>query len=154
MADRIEVCCPYCGGSQRRRDAQGEYVCWHCDGNGTVLAPAALPVVEEAANAAEMVRAAGYVHPAEVIEAQAAEIERLRQLHSWRPMASAPKDGRRFLAAVDGEARIVAWGKTSHVPIVGWCLAGQGAEDFDLCQPAGWMPLPVAPPGGADLGER
>lgn len=62
---------------------------------------------------------------------------------AWRDMASAPKDTR-ILAVVDDETRIAIWGKTSHVPIYGWCLADQGAEDFDLCEPTGWMPLPSA----------
>ena len=46
---------------------------------------------------------------------------------------------------VDGHVRFVAWGKTSHVPIYGWCLADQGVEDFDLCDPECWMPLPASP---------
>jgi hypothetical protein len=63
----------------------------------------------------------------------------------WRDMATAPKDGARFLAMVDGDIRIVAWGKTSHVPLYGFCVADQGAEDFDICQPTHWMPLPPPP---------
>jgi hypothetical protein len=63
---------------------------------------------------------------------------------AWRPIETAPID-ERFLASVDGEVRIVQFGKTSHVPIYGWCLADQGAEDFDLCSPTHWMPLPKPP---------
>lgn len=62
----------------------------------------------------------------------------------WQPMKTAPK-GERILAAVDGWTRIVRWGKTSHVPMYGWCLADQGAEDFDLCDPECWQPLPEPP---------
>lgn len=60
----------------------------------------------------------------------------------WRPIESAPKDGTIILGAVDGETRLLSWGKTSHVPMYGFCLADQGAEDFDLCEPTHWMPLP------------
>lgn len=56
-------------------------------------------------------------------------------------MEQAPKRGR-LLAIVDHEVRLVAYGKTSHVPIYGFCLVDQGAEDSDLCEPTAWMPLP------------
>lgn len=59
-------------------------------------------------------------------------------------MADAPRDCK-ILAAVDGEVRMVRYGKTSHVPIEGFCLADQGAEDFDLCRPVAWQHLPVHP---------
>jgi hypothetical protein len=64
----------------------------------------------------------------------------------WQPMDSAPKD-RRILAVVDGIVRVVRHGKTSHVPLYGFCLADQGVEDFDLCDPTGWQDLPPAPTG-------
>lgn len=67
-------------------------------------------------------------------------------MSEWQPIETAPKRGR-FLAVVGDLVRIVAWGKTSHVTMYGWCLADQGAEDFDLCEPTHWMPLPQ-PPGG------
>lgn len=63
----------------------------------------------------------------------------------WQSIKLAPKSGARFLAVVDGAVRVVAWGKTSHVPIYGFCLADQGAEDFDICEPSHWMPLPALP---------
>ena len=63
----------------------------------------------------------------------------------WQAMDSAPKDGTLFIGAVDGKARLVAWGKISHIPLYGFCLADQGAEDFDLCEPTHWMPLPSPP---------
>jgi hypothetical protein len=63
---------------------------------------------------------------------------------SWQPIETAPKD-RAFLAWVDDAIRVVRWGKTSHVPMYGFCLADQGAEDFDLCEPTHWMPLPPPP---------
>ena len=63
----------------------------------------------------------------------------------WRDISSAPKDGTRVLAVVDGDVRVVSWGKTSHVPIYGFCLADQGPEDFDICDPTHWMPLPAPP---------
>ena len=63
---------------------------------------------------------------------------------NWQPIETAPKDGA-ILAVVDGRVRIVRFGKTSHVPLYGFCLADQGAEDFDLCKPTHWMPLPEPP---------
>ena len=62
----------------------------------------------------------------------------------WQSMETAPTRGR-FLAMVDGDIRMVAYGKTSHVPIWGWCLVDQGAEDADLCEPTFWHPLPEPP---------
>lgn len=63
----------------------------------------------------------------------------------WRTMESAPKDGRRFLAVVDGAVRLVSYGKTSHVPLYGFCLADQGPEDYEICEPTLWHPLPAPP---------
>lgn len=69
----------------------------------------------------------------------------------WQPIETAHRMAnmrKRILAVVDGEVRVIMWTKTSHVPIYGWCLVDQGAEDCDLCQPTHWMPLP-APPSAA-----
>jgi len=63
----------------------------------------------------------------------------------WQPIKTAPKDGSRFLAVVDGVVRFAAYGKTSHVLMYGFCLADQGAENFDLCEPIYWRPLPEIP---------
>jgi CTP synthase (UTP-ammonia lyase) len=54
-------------------------------------------------------------------------------------------DGRLLPAVVDGEIRAVRYGKTSHVPLYGWCLADQGAEEFDLCRPSLIYALPQPP---------
>ena len=62
----------------------------------------------------------------------------------WRSMDSAPKT-EPILAVVDGDVRVVRYGKTSHVPLYGWCTADMGPEDCDLCDPTHWMPLPAAP---------
>lgn len=56
-----------------------------------------------------------------------------------------PQDGSRFLAVVDGDWRLVAYGKTSHLPITGWILVDQGAEEADLCEFTEWRPLPPLP---------
>lgn len=66
----------------------------------------------------------------------------------WRSMESAPSEGETFLAVVDGVVRKVAWTKTSHVPLWGWCLVDQGVEDRDFCEPSLWMPMPAAPEVG------
>jgi hypothetical protein len=62
----------------------------------------------------------------------------------WRPIEGAPKD-KLLLGIVDGTVRFIRYGKTSHVSIFGWNLADQGSEDFDLCKPTHWMPLPEPP---------
>ena len=62
----------------------------------------------------------------------------------WRPIETAPKD-ELILASVNGEVRLVSWGKTSHVPMYGFCLADQGMEEYDMCSPTHWMPLPPPP---------
>lgn len=62
----------------------------------------------------------------------------------WQPMDTAPKVVGRIIGSVDGRARFICWGKTSHVPMYGWILTDQGAEDADLCEPDGWMELPAA----------
>lgn len=66
-------------------------------------------------------------------------------MNEWQSTETAPKD-RHFLAWVDGRARVVRWGKTSHVPVYGFCLADQGAEDFDPCKFEHWTDFPPAPP--------
>lgn len=68
----------------------------------------------------------------------------------WASMDCAPRDGTLFLAWVededgDGAVRFVNWGKTSHVPMYGFCLRDQGVEDSDLCDPKCWMPIPDRP---------
>jgi len=85
------------------------------------------------------------------LSAQLAEARREND-NEWLPIESAPKDGTHLLAIVDGDVRRIAWGKTSHIPIIGFCLADQGAEDFDLCDPTHWRPLPV-PPAAIHTGD-
>lgn len=65
----------------------------------------------------------------------------------WLPIETAPKDKGCLIGLVNGSVRFIRWGKTSHVPMYGWCLADQGVEDFDLCDPTHWMSLPGAPKG-------
>ena len=64
---------------------------------------------------------------------------------NWQPIETAPRDAGCLLGWVEGVVRFIQWGKTSHVPLYGWCLADQGPEDFDLCTPTHWMPLPEPP---------
>ena len=66
----------------------------------------------------------------------------------WQPIETAPRgphSGPPYLGVVNGEVRLIRWGKTSHIPMYGWCLADQGVEDFDLCEPTHWQPLPAPP---------
>lgn len=66
---------------------------------------------------------------------------------NWRPIAEAPRDGTHIIARrmpEDGgcRGRRTWWGKTSHVPLYGWCFAIPGhAEDVDLWQPDEWHPI-------------
>lgn len=64
----------------------------------------------------------------------------------WKPISSAPIDGSRFLAThIKSGVVCVTWfGKTSHVPLYGWC-EGDDPEDIDLWEPTHWMPLPDPP---------
>lgn len=71
----------------------------------------------------------------------------LMKEREWRPAETAPRDGTRFFAIVDGKRRLALWGKTSHIPLWGFILVDQGAEDCDLCEPTHWMPLPLPPKG-------
>ncbi len=62
---------------------------------------------------------------------------------AWQPMNTAPSNCT-LLGSVAGVVRLIRWGKTSHVPMYGWCLADQGVEEFDLCDPDGWQHPPPA----------
>jgi hypothetical protein len=66
---------------------------------------------------------------------------------NWLPIQTAPTDKGMLLGWVDGHTRFISYGKTSHVPMYGWCLVDQGIEERDLCSPTHWMPLPPPPPG-------
>lgn len=75
-------------------------------------------------------------------------------MSKWQQSGAAnmpPKD-KAFLGVVDGCVRVCKYGKTSHVPLYGYCLADQGAEDFDLCSPTHWQPMPD-PPTQPQTGE-
>lgn len=65
-------------------------------------------------------------------------------VRGWQPIETAPKN-EHILAVVEGQVRCVRYCKTSHLPIVGWCLVDQGAEDCDLCEPTCWMHMPSPP---------
>ncbi len=66
-------------------------------------------------------------------------------MSEWQPIETAPRDKGYLLGWVEGTVRFIQYGKTSHVPLYGWCLADQGPEEFDLCHPSHWMPIPEAP---------
>lgn len=85
----------------------------------------------------------------------AAEIERLRALHQWQPIDTAPRDGTAIIAllryrngTVFDEPLSIRW----HDPWGQWvfsgCLIGiqNSAKDEDNVDPTHWMPLPP-PPG-------
>lgn len=103
----------------------------------------------------EMVRVAGdaiehalFIAPAVDLDEVARAALNAALAAMWQPIETAPRDGSRLLAIYGGQVRIIQYGKTSHVPLYGFCLADQGIEDFDLVLTEnlkGWMPLPPAP---------
>lgn len=67
----------------------------------------------------------------------------------WRPMSGAPTNGDAIMArrvpedsATGFTGRLTWWGKTSHVPLYGWCF-GDDPEDIDLWRPDEWRALTV-----------
>lgn len=67
------------------------------------------------------------------------------KINPWLPIdENTPKD-RLLWGFVEGKKRLIKWGKTSHVPLYGFCLADQGAEDFDICYPTHYCELPEDP---------
>lgn len=61
----------------------------------------------------------------------------------WRKIEEAPRDGTSLLGVTpyDFDARIFAWGKTSHLPLYGWVYIDQGVEDREPCFPTHFIPL-------------
>jgi hypothetical protein len=105
-------------------------------------------------NAAEMIRTAGYVHPAEVIEEQAAEIARLRtsaQAPGWRPIDDTARNGEPVIvsALVNGKPLVgEAWYSAERDE---WWWAntywGDYCGDAIIPAPNAYQPLPLpAPP--------
>lgn len=75
-----------------------------------------------------------------------------RKPTEWMPIETAPKDGVRVIGAemyihhwgrhkpiYRRRMRVTWWGKTSHVPLYGWCHGR--VEDVDLWQPTQWKLL-------------
>lgn len=63
----------------------------------------------------------------------------------WSTIDTAPRDGtifmaRRTLRGPRWRLRRTWWGKTSHVPLYGWCW-GRDPEDIDLWEPTHWRPI-------------
>ena len=73
-----------------------------------------------------------------------------RLLGDWQDISTAPKDGTRFMGRVQSQnktsenKRQTWWGKTSHVPIYGWCHGK--VENVDLWNPTAWKPLKAKSP--------
>ena len=63
---------------------------------------------------------------------------------NWRPIDSAPKDGTWFVGKRGHMERSTQWGKTSHVPLYGWCHIAawnDGDPDYDLWEPVEWREM-------------
>lgn len=59
----------------------------------------------------------------------------------WQAIDSAPKDGVWFIGRRGHLERRTQWGKTSHVPMYGWCYVASQHDsdpDYDLWQPVEW----------------
>ena len=70
-------------------------------------------------------------------------------MSGWHPIDTAPRDGTRIIARrnpedVGGKGRVTWFGKTSHVPLYGWCI-GTDPENIDLWRPDEWRPRKVKP---------
>lgn len=60
---------------------------------------------------------------------------------NWQPIETAPKDGSWFVGRHGYLERATQWGKTSHVPLYGWChvTAWNGGDpEYDLWEPLEW----------------
>lgn len=63
----------------------------------------------------------------------------------WQKIETAPKDGTWFRGKCHDLEHDTQWGKTSHVPLYGWCYFGGDhgdVENITLWQPIEWQPLP------------
>ena len=60
----------------------------------------------------------------------------------WQAIDTAPKDGTWFIGRRGHLERRTQWGKTSHVPLYGWCYVSCDSEDpdYDLWKPVEWRP--------------
>jgi len=84
-----------------------------------------------------------------------------RWLLPWQPIDTAPRDGSRFVGwgkvgfcTPPSYGKRVTWyGKTSHVPLYGWCH-GRNIEDIDLWEPTRWLPITLPASGGAVSGGK
>ena len=74
-----------------------------------------------------------------------AEVKRLKALHEWQPIETAPKDGTRVLAFCRGEWHVMLWEDGA-----GWAVRSDALDGFvgiEGHDPTHWMHLPE-PPGG------
>ncbi len=60
----------------------------------------------------------------------------------WRDISCAPVTGMRFIGRRGRVERITWHGKTSHIPLYGWCH-GRDAENIDLWEPTHWKHKPI-----------
>jgi hypothetical protein len=70
----------------------------------------------------------------------------------WQPIETAPKDGTRIVGMLKKYGvqvrRVTWWGKTSHVPLYGWCHGR--VEETDLWEPVYWKPRNTTSTTGAN----
>lgn len=63
---------------------------------------------------------------------------------NWKPIRTAPRDGEWFVGRKGHLERPTQWGKTSHVPLYGWCFIAsmnEGNADYDLWEPVEWRAM-------------
>ena len=109
--------------------AQGQAYCDH------VAAMTAEGLHDKAAIAAEL------AHRDAEITRLRAELERVKREREWKPIASAPKDGRWFLAY-----------SSASVYMCQWVAAAGAWWDHDELErvPEHWMPLPAPPSASSE----
>ncbi len=68
----------------------------------------------------------------------------------WRPIASAPRDGREVLVFVDGHVVVATWTAGRWQAVVAGQTISEVQGGFTLGAPTHWRPVPP-PPGSVEL---
>lgn len=69
-----------------------------------------------------------------------AEENRTKETSAWKPMSEAPRNQVVLGRSATGMTRETWFGKTSHVPLYGWCfqMDPDDFENVDLWEPTEW----------------
>lgn len=66
-------------------------------------------------------------------------LRKVAKRSKWLLIESAPQNGSCFFGKKNGRKLVTWFGKTSHIPLWGWCH-GTDPENIDLWQPTHWAP--------------